>query len=111
LFLEELLGAVIKFSEFAIQQIQRPDPKLPNVWHSPSESRVWNIWVNALTKIMKDSGLPYQVRKDTDKNKSDVPSPFVKLVRELQNCLPQECRKFTQSDDALAQGIHRARHR
>jgi hypothetical protein len=109
LFLEEILGAVIKYSEFARQQIQKPDPKQPNVWLAFSEGEVWNIWVNAVTKIMKQSGLPYQVRKDSDKNKKESPSPFVTLIKELQNRLPKECRKFTHSDYALAQGIYRAR--
>jgi hypothetical protein len=111
LFLEEILGAVIKFSEYARQQIEKPDPRLPSSWLAFSEGEVWNIWVNAVTKIMKQSGLPYQVRKDSDKNKKESPSPFVTLIKELQNRLPKECRKFTQSDDdALAQRIYRARH-
>jgi hypothetical protein len=88
LFLEELLGAVIKFSEFARQQIQKPDPKQPSSWIAFSESEVWNIWVNAVTKIVKKNGLPHKVRKDVDKNKNDVQSSFVVLVKELQNCLP-----------------------
>ena len=110
LFLEEILGAVIKFSEFAIQQIQKPDPKQPNDWYGVSEGEVWNIWVNALTEIMKKNEMRYQVRKDSDKNKTNSQSSFVVLVRELQNCLPEEFRKFTHSDYALAQGIYRARH-
>jgi len=110
-FLEEILGAVIKFSEFAIQQLQKPDPKQPNAWIAHSESDVWNIWVNALTKIMKDSGLPYKIRKDSDKNKNDTQSSFVMFIKELQKLLPEECGKFTQSDHALAQGISRARRR
>jgi hypothetical protein len=111
LCLEEILGGVIKFSEFTRQQIQEPDPKQPNTWRSLSEGDAWNIWVNALTKIMKNNGLPYKVRKDKDKTTSDdIQSPFVKLIKELQNCLPKECREFTQSDYyALAQRISRAR--
>jgi hypothetical protein len=110
LFFEEMLGAVIKFSEFAIQQIQKPNAKQPTDWHGVSEGEVWNIWVNALTEILKKNGLPYKVRKDSDKNKTDSQSPFVVLVRELQNCLPEKFRKFAHSDYALAQGIYRARH-
>jgi hypothetical protein len=104
LFFDEILGAVIKFSEFAIQQIQKPDPKQPNTWGSLSEGEAWNNWVNAITTIMQNGGLPYEVRKDYKT------SPFVALIGELQKCLPTECRKFTQSDDdALAQRIYRAR--
>ena len=108
-FLEEILGAVVNFSEFAIQQLQKPDPNQPNAWFAHSESDVWNIWVNALTTIMKDSGLPYKIRKDSDKNKRDTQSSFVMFIKELQKVLPEKCRKFTQSDYALAQGISRAR--
>jgi hypothetical protein len=111
LFLDQILGALIKFSEFAIQEIQKTDPKQPNTWRSMSEGEAWNVWVNALTKIMDKNGLPYKVRMDTDKKAEDVHSPFVRLIRELQKCLPKECRRFTHSDDALAKGIHRARHR
>ena len=110
-FLEEILGAIIKFSEFAIEQLQKPDLTDPNAWLAHSESDIWNIWVNELTKIIKDSGLPYKVRKDNDKNKRDAQSSFVILIRELQKILPAECRKFMHSDYALAQGISRARRR
>jgi hypothetical protein len=109
-FLEEMLGAVIKFSEYAMQRLQQQDPEQPNDWRARSESDVWNIWVNAITKIVKRNDLPYKVRKDRDKNKNDVPSAFVVFVRELQKRLPVQCRKFMHSEDALAQGIHRARH-
>jgi hypothetical protein len=110
-FLEDILGAVTKFSEFAVQQLQKPNPKQSNHWFTLSESDVWNIWVNELTEIMKDSGLPYKIRKDRDKNTHDTQSSFVMFIKELQKVLPKECRKFTQSDYALAQGISRARRR
>ncbi len=109
-FLKDILGAVIKFSEYAIRQIESPDPTQPN-WVASSKDEVWNIWVNAVTKIIKRrDGLPYKVRKDSYLNKAGIPSSFVTLIKELQKCLPEECRKFTHSDDALAQGIYRARH-
>jgi len=108
-FLNEILGAVIKFSEYAIRQIQRPDPEHPN-WLGFSEGEIWNMWVNALTKVMENTGLPTKVRKDSYLNKKGSPSSFVTLIKELQKHLPEKCRKFTHSDDALAQGIYRARH-
>jgi hypothetical protein len=111
LFLEEIVRAMIKFSEFLRQQMQKRDLKQRNAWISLSEGEVWNMWVNALTEIMKENKLPYKVRNDRNKNKNDVPSAFVVLVGELQKYLPSECRKFTHSNDALAQGINRARHR
>lgn len=110
-FLEDILGAAIKFSEFTRQQLQKPGPKQSNALYTYSEGEVWNFWVNTITKIIKDSGLDYKVRKDSDKNKNDTQSSFVRLIKELQKCLPKECRKFTQSDYALAQGISRARRK
>jgi len=65
------------------------------------------IW--QLTEIMREAGLPTGASKDTDKSKSDEPSLFVALVRELQKCLPDGCRKTTHSDEALAGAIGRAR--
>ena len=50
-FLEDILGAVTKFSEFAVQQLQKPNPKQSNHWFTLSESDVWNIWVNELTEV------------------------------------------------------------
>lgn len=91
--------------------MQKPDPRQPSSWSTYSEGDVWNIWVNALTKIMKKSGLPYQVRKDSDKNKNDTQSPFVMFIKEFQKVLPEEFRKFTNSDYALAQAISRARRK
>ena len=103
-FLDDILGAIIKFSEYARQQVENPDSKRPNLWLSPSEGDLWNNWVNAITKIIKDGGLDHGVRKD---NKI---SAFVKLIGELQNSLPRDCRKFTQSDHyALAERISAAR--
>ena len=71
------------------------------------EGECWKYWIPRLTEIMQEAGLPTGVRKDTDKRKSDKPSPFVALVRELQECLPDGCRKTTHSDDALAEAITR----
>jgi hypothetical protein len=73
------------------------------------EGEGWKDWIDRLTEIMKEAGLPFRVRKDTDKRKSVGLSPFVGLVRELQNCLPDECRQTTRSDEALAEAISRAR--
>jgi hypothetical protein len=69
----------------------------------------WKHWIPQLTEIMREAGLPTGTRKDTDKSKSDRPSPFVALVRELQKCLPDGCRPSTHSDSALAERIVRAR--
>jgi hypothetical protein len=69
----------------------------------------WNQWISALIAIARDHGLPCGIRKDSDKQKPDTPSPFVILVRELQTCIPDEHRRSTQSDAALATAISKAR--
>jgi hypothetical protein len=78
---------------------------------------MWERWIRDLTAIAADAQLPTTVRKDTDKIKSDKPSPFVSLLRELQACLPQEYRRSHPSSAdaganiALSTAIVRARTR
>jgi hypothetical protein len=70
----------------------------------------WEIWVRKLTKILNAEGLPTQARKDTDKeSESNLLSPFIGFLRELQQCIPPEFRRSTQSDGALAQAMSKAR--
>ncbi len=64
----------------------------------------WQEWIVRLTEILKTRGLPTGVSKDGLKN-----SPFVALVRELQECFPAECRRSMHSDAALAAAVTRAR--
>jgi hypothetical protein len=71
--------------------------------------QLWNYWVFWLTIILKEHGLPIEARKDPDKRKVEG-SPFVLFLDELQKCVPPQYRQSTASRDALAQGIHRARH-
>jgi hypothetical protein len=76
---------------------------------------MWERWIRDLTTIASDAKLPTRVRKDTDKIKSDKPSPFVSLVRELQSCLPEEYRRShppgadAAANIALSTAIVRAR--
>jgi hypothetical protein len=74
------------------------------------EGDEWRSWISELNRIAKDNGLPFEVRKDAgNKSKSDKPSPFTSLVKELQSCLPRECRRrHTHSAGALAVAISRA---
>jgi hypothetical protein len=81
------------------------DPSMPSF----EKGEGWNLWVWQLTEIMKKAGLPHGVRKDADKRKSDKPSHFVALLRELQQFLPDGCQQRTHSDNALAGAIARAR--
>jgi hypothetical protein len=70
----------------------------------------WGNWVCRVTDIMEAHQLPIEVRKDTDKNTTGKPSPFVALIRELQACIPEANRRSTHSDIALSETIARARH-
>jgi hypothetical protein len=70
---------------------------------------MWNWWVCELTAVLKAHQLPTGARKDTDKSKTEKPSPFVGLIRELQACIPVDYQGTTHSDTALAVAIVRAR--
>jgi hypothetical protein len=70
--------------------------------------QLWSYWVFWLTIILREHGLPYEARKDSDKRKIEG-SPFVLFLEELQQCAPPQCRQSTVSRDALAQAINRAR--
>jgi hypothetical protein len=66
----------------------------------------WNVWVRDLAKILQKRGFRTSVRKDSDK--SDTTSPFVRFIWELQDVIPQEFRRGSQSDVALATLISKA---
>jgi hypothetical protein len=70
---------------------------------------IWDWWVRKLTAALKAHHLPTETRKDTDKNKTGKPSPFVLFIRELEACIPQDYRGTTHSPEALAEAIVRAR--
>jgi hypothetical protein len=66
----------------------------------------WITWISRLTEILKAAKLPCSIRKDVgNKSKSNNNSPFVLFVWELQNCLPEECRRHTHSEATLADAI------
>ena len=67
--------------------------------------QAWDWWIQALTQIVQRHGLPYGARIVETSGK---PSPFVALVRALQQHVPD---KHTFSDEALAKAIRRARGR
>ena len=80
---------------------------------SPSSTfrtgNAWTTWISRLTEILKAAKVPCSVRKDVgNKNTSNNKSPFVLFVRELQNCLPEECRRHTHSEAVLADAISKA---
>jgi hypothetical protein len=105
----DAVSAVSIFTEERMKEVGKA--KVAIAHESFSEEEWWSIWVRLLTKVMKEHELPYQARKDSDKQKQQSPSPFVLFISELQKHMPVECRKYTHSLNALAQGIYRARRR
>jgi hypothetical protein len=84
------------------------DPRGPGY----RKGECWDEWVRKLTYIAKEHRLPTSARTDTDKKKASTKSsPFVLLVRELQQLVPAAAARHGHSDDALAKAIQRARPR
>jgi hypothetical protein len=67
------------------------------------DGQAWDWWIQSLTQIVQRHDLPYGARIVET---SGQPSPFVALVRALQEHVPA---KHMSSDDALAKAIRRAR--
>jgi len=74
------------------------------------EGQMWDELVCQLTDFAKQRVYPFSASKGVDKT-SDRTSPFIGLVRELQNTFPEECRRHTASDMALAEAIAVARRK
>jgi hypothetical protein len=83
----------------ALREIERPTTAMRQ------EGESWAKWVRGLTHVLKAAGLPTGVSKDV----RSPTSPFTRLIRELQKCIPQELRRHTQSAEALAKAISRVR--
>jgi hypothetical protein len=74
------------------------------------EGMMWDAWVQGIGERMQYHSLPHAARKDSEKRDSNqVNSQFVLLIEELQKHIPKKLRRHTQSSDALAQAIYRAR--
>jgi hypothetical protein len=70
-----------------------------------SKGEAWDRWIVRLTSIAEKHGLPWRVRKDSDKQSRS--SPFVELVWELQRFVPKAHRRHSRG--ALAVAIVTAR--
>ena len=70
-----------------------------------SKGEAWDRWIVRLTSIAEKHGLPWRVRKDSDKQSRS--SPFVELVWELQQSVPKAHRRYSRG--ALAGAIVAAR--
>jgi hypothetical protein len=69
------------------------------------DGQPWDWWIQALTRIAQEHHLPYGARIVET---SEEPSPFVALVRALQEHVPA---RHTHSKGALAKAIQRAQGR
>jgi hypothetical protein len=74
-----------------------------------SKGEAWDRWIVRLTSIAEKHGLPWRVRKDSDKQ-SDRQSPFVEFVWALQQFVPDAHRR-KHSRGAVAVAIVAARRR
>jgi hypothetical protein len=103
--LSHALAAVEDVASFA--EMELGDPEV-----GYTQGGMWDYWVYLLTVITRGHALPYKARKDSDKQKGEMPSPFVLLVKELQKHLSAETKLTIRNrePDALAQAINRARH-
>ena len=68
----------------------------------------WDRWIAGIYKIVTDYGLPATTSNDTDKRPLATETPFLRLVKELQNLLPDKARRREHSNPALAKAIQRA---
>jgi hypothetical protein len=75
------------------------------------EGQMWDELVCRLTDFAEQRGYPVTASKGVDKSTSDRNSPFIGLVRELQDTFPEECRRHTASDMAIAEAIATARRK
>jgi hypothetical protein len=99
----ELLDELAITSEQITKETSSP------AYEAYRQGAAWDAWVYLLTLIVKENGLPFQVRKDVDKqNDSEQVSPFVRFVHELQTNLPAAFHK-SEPLHALSQAIVRAR--
>ena len=72
-----------------------------------SKGEAWDRWIVRLTSIAEKHGLPWRVRKDSDKQ-SDRQSPFVEFVWALQQFVP-DAHRLKHSRGAVAGAIVGAR--
>jgi hypothetical protein len=98
-----LMTSVIVACNRALKDLRNPENR------GPKKGDTWENLVRDLTAVLKSHHLPTAVRKDSVKNKTGKPSPFVSFMRELQSCLPDKFRRSKHSDLARAEAIHRAR--
>lgn len=107
--LEHTLNAVEAVCDFMSMELSDPE------YAGHSQGWLWDCWICWLTMIVKEHGLPYKARKDSDKQKPGSPiSPFILFVDTLQKYIPEEFRQHglvpnPESGSPLGTAIWRAR--
>ena len=106
-YVSGIVSALFRFVNVCSLTVQKlSEVSANNYW---PDGWAWEAWIWQLTSILNAHDLPTAVRKDTDKQKSDRPSPFVVFVSTLQTFLPQEHIRGQHSKGALAVAIYKAR--
>jgi hypothetical protein len=95
--LAELMAPIIAASDDALGKLNDPEN------HGPPKGELWNAWVRRISALLDKRGLPTGARKD------DRVSPFVALVQQLQQYIPEQYRQGDHSPVALAKAIGKAR--
>ena len=70
----------------------------------------WNLWVHRIKRIVKSNDLPGTVRHDRNGSPNWRPSPFMELIKALQEYLPAYAKRQVSSDEALSKAINKTRH-
>ena len=73
------------------------------------EGTCWSRLIKALQQLLKKWGISTAICKDFDKSKKDAPPVFVAFFAELQNCFPEDARRYAQSEVSLAKAMNLAR--
>jgi len=68
----------------------------------------WDGWIRNIRSILMKQNLPVGYRKDSDKNKTNKASAFVRLIYELQTCIPLKYRRGRRHGTSLTELISRA---
>jgi hypothetical protein len=70
----------------------------------------WNLWVRRIRSIAKSNELPGTVRHDRNGSLNWRPSPFMELIKALQEYLPAYAKRPVWSDEAFSKAINKTRH-
>lgn len=103
------LSSFMTFLRSALLKAENEIPKEARVGFAEGEA--WEKMVRKLSEYCKSRGYPTGASKGENMSAKHKTSPFVAFVREIQMTFPDECRRHTQSDAALAQGITEARRK